>query len=209
MAKPNLTLSLPSMWRVRPTLRRGKLAVLLALGGLLLFAFLVGPRLLVPTEPGLVVERIGLPTRELLVARVRNVGSAPLTIAQVQVDSAYWTFRIASGPTVGPRATAIVEVPYLWVQNEPHTMTFVTSTGATFSGQIASATLDSGASGWTRWLVLSGGMGVLAMGGWLTVLWMGRIGARAGGRREVALVSLLLAVTLLGGVGGLTSLFVR
>lgn len=211
MAKPNLTFS-PPVWRARTQLPLTRLAGFLALAGLLTFIGLFSVRLgRTQPEAALVVERIGLPTRELLVAQVRNTGSEPLTIAQVQVDSAYWMFTIEPGQTLAPGVTGTVAVPYLWVQNELHTITLVTSTGATFSGQIASATLDSAQETGKLWLLLAGGVGMLTLGGWLGAPWLRRIGVGGWwtGGQQAGLLSSLLAGALLVGAGGLMALLVR
>lgn len=67
---------------------------------------------------------------------VRINGSQPVNIAQVQVDAAYWQFTQQPAGPLGRLSTAWIIIPYPWVQNELHEITFVTSTGATFSHTI-------------------------------------------------------------------------
>ncbi|HEX6112751.1 MAG TPA: hypothetical protein VFZ10_10605 [Geminicoccaceae bacterium] len=67
---------------------------------------------------------------------VRAGGSAPVTIAQVQVDGAYWSFeQVPSGP-LGRLEAARIDIPYPWVAGETHHLVFVTSTGITFDHTI-------------------------------------------------------------------------
>ena len=67
-----------------------------------------------------------------MAAHVVNGGPEPVTIAQVQVDEAYWSFGIESGRTLERLERAIVHIPYHWVQGEAHEIRLVTQTGATF-----------------------------------------------------------------------------
>jgi zinc transporter ZupT len=68
--------------------------------------------------------------------KVRADGTEPMTIAQVQVDGAYWQFaQDPSGPV--PRlASAWIKIPYPWVEGETHKILFVTRTGLTFEHEI-------------------------------------------------------------------------
>jgi zinc transporter, ZIP family len=70
---------------------------------------------------------------------VRAGGSEPLTIAQVQVDDAYWTFRMDPAGPLQRGGTAWISVPYPWVLGEAHRVNLVTNTGATFEHEIAVA----------------------------------------------------------------------
>jgi hypothetical protein len=68
--------------------------------------------------------------------RVRAGGSEPMTIAQVQVDGAYWDFRQQPAGALARRDTAWLQIPYPWVAGEAHHLTLLTSTGATFERTI-------------------------------------------------------------------------
>ncbi len=71
--------------------------------------------------------------------KVRAGGSAPITIAQVQVDGAYWHF-VQTPPGPLPRlAGAWLRIPYPWVLGETHRVTLLTATGLTFTHEIAVA----------------------------------------------------------------------
>lgn len=67
---------------------------------------------------------------------VRADGSEPLTLAQVQVDGAYWEFtQVPPGP-LGRLETARIAIPYPWVKGELHELTLLTRTGVTFGHTI-------------------------------------------------------------------------
>ena len=69
-----------------------------------------------------------------------NGGPDPVTIAQVLVDDAYWNYQISPSPTLPRLGRAKVDIPYPWVENEPHAIVMVTSTGVTFDGEVPVAT---------------------------------------------------------------------
>lgn len=76
-----------------------------------------------------------------------NAGPDPVTIAQVTVDDAYWNFEIEPSAAIPRLGRARLSVPYPWVEGEPHVLRVITSTGVTFEGEVAVATL-SPAPGW-------------------------------------------------------------
>jgi zinc transporter ZupT len=89
----------------------------------------------VPPIETLVVERTALGPDGISVW-VRAGGSAPLSIAQVQVDGAYWQFeQVPPGP-VSRLESARIEIPYPWVEGETHHLVFVSSTGVSFEHTI-------------------------------------------------------------------------
>jgi zinc transporter ZupT len=98
------------------------------------------------------------PVEELTVDRVRltpghitldvvNGGPDPVTIAQVMVDEAYWTHTVTPDRTVPRLGSAHIDLPYPWVEGEPHHVKLVTSTGITFDHEIAVATETPTAGG--------------------------------------------------------------
>lgn len=88
-----------------------------------------------PPIESLTVERTALGPAGIRVW-VRAGGSAPVTIAQVQVDGAYWTFdQVPSGP-LSRLESARIDIPYPWVAGGTHHLVFVTSTGLTFDHTI-------------------------------------------------------------------------
>jgi ZIP family zinc transporter len=89
----------------------------------------------VPPIENLVVERTALGP-EGITLRVRAGGSAPLRIAQIQVDGAYWEFS-QSPPGPLPRLEeARIQIPYPWVEGETHHFVLITSTGIAFEHTI-------------------------------------------------------------------------
>jgi zinc transporter ZupT len=67
---------------------------------------------------------------------VRAGGSEPMTIAQVQVDDAYWTFTQDPPGELARLSTAWIHVPFPWVLGEAHAVKVVSRTGATFEHEI-------------------------------------------------------------------------
>ena len=70
---------------------------------------------------------------------VRAGGSEPMTIAQVQVDDAYWQFTQEPAGAISRGSTAWIRLPFPWVLGEAHAIRIVTNTGATFDHEIAVA----------------------------------------------------------------------
>ncbi|MQW58660.1 metal transporter [Sinorhizobium meliloti] len=94
---------------------------------------------------------------------VRAGGSEPMTIAQVQVDAAYWQFTQEPAGTISRGDTAWVAIPFPWVLGEAHKVTFVTNTGATFDHEIPVAvpTPKVSGSGLVSQAVLGAFVGIL------------------------------------------------
>jgi ZIP family zinc transporter len=70
---------------------------------------------------------------------VRAGGSDALSIAQVQVDDAYWNFIQDPPGPIDRGSTAWLRLAYPWVLGEAHRVNVVTSTGTTFEHEIAVA----------------------------------------------------------------------
>ncbi len=71
--------------------------------------------------------------------KVRAGGSEPMTIAQVQVDEAYWQFTQDPAGDLARVAGAWLHIPYPWVLGEAHKVKVVTSLGTAFEHDIAVA----------------------------------------------------------------------
>jgi hypothetical protein len=71
--------------------------------------------------------------------QVRAGGSEPMTIAQVQVDEAYWSFTQDPPGELARMASAWLHIPYPWVHGEAHNVKVLTNTGAGFEHEIAVA----------------------------------------------------------------------
>jgi zinc transporter, ZIP family len=85
----------------------------------------------VPPIERLTVERVILDENGIT-ATVRAEGFGPVSIAQIQVDGAYWSFtQVPAGP-ISRLSTARIEIPYPWIIGETHKLLFVTTTGQTF-----------------------------------------------------------------------------
>lgn len=89
------------------------------------------------------VERLTFQRVELhpegIVATVLNDGPDAVTIAQVQVDDAYWSFTADRGTDLGHLRRTTLTIPYPWVHGETHVLRVVTSTGLTFDHEIGVA----------------------------------------------------------------------
>jgi zinc transporter ZupT len=86
----------------------------------------------------LTFQRVEL-TRNGITATVLNDGPDPVTIAQVQVDDAYWRFTAAPSLTLAHLRKTTLTIPYPWVEGETHRVRVVSSTGAVFEHEIAVA----------------------------------------------------------------------
>lgn len=122
---------------------------------------------------------------------VRADGSAPIRIAQVQVDGAYWKFEQQPPGALGRLETAEVLVPYPWVQGETHHLTLLTSTGVPFEHTIdvAVPTPRFGLGRLLAFALLGIYVGVVPVGlGLLFYPWLRTLGRRG--------LQFLLALTL-------------
>ena len=120
----------------------GLLPVLL-LGGLLGGLVWLGPASALRGDDYPPVEALafqGVALRDSgIVAHVLNDGPDPVTIAQVQVDDAYWSFSSEPARTLGHLGQVTLNIPYPWVQGDTHVIRIVTSTGVTFEHEVAVA----------------------------------------------------------------------
>jgi zinc transporter ZupT len=104
-----------------------------------------------PPVEKLTFERVVLDSNGIHL-KVRAGGSEPMTIAQVQVDEAYWTFT-QDPPGELPRvASAWLSVPYPWVLGEKHEVKIVTGTGTTFKREIEVAVPTPRPNGYTLFM---------------------------------------------------------
>jgi ZIP family zinc transporter len=88
-----------------------------------------------PPIEKLAVQRV-LVTPDGFVVTVLNDGPDPVTIAQVSVDDAFWTFEADAGTRLNHLQRTTLRIPYPWVQGEPHLLKVITSTGLTFEHDI-------------------------------------------------------------------------
>lgn len=112
---------------------------LLLLGALVAF-FLGGgaPPILsagLPPVEEVAFERVELAPGRLTL-HLLNDGPDPVTIAQVLVNDAYWSFTIEPGATLRRLGRAVLTVPYPWVEGEPQRVRLVTRNGVTFDAEV-------------------------------------------------------------------------
>lgn len=93
-----------------------------------------------PPIEDLTIERIRVLEDGFEVSLV-NGGPDPVTVSQVLVDDAYWSHQITPSATIPRLGRATMEIPYPWVESETHEIVVITSTGATFAGEVPVAVL--------------------------------------------------------------------
>jgi zinc transporter ZupT len=184
------------LWALIPLLLLGVLLAMLMITGAGL-----GARTAPPIEE-LTIDRITLPARNQIVVELTNGGADPVTIAQVQVDDAYWEYDITPSTTIPRLGRATIIIPYPWVQDEAHFIKLVSGNGVTFAGEVAVATVTPGASAATVWqyALLGIYVGFIPVG--LGLLWypflrrLGRSGMQAVLSLTVGLLAFLLFDTI-------------
>ncbi|HEX4346527.1 MAG TPA: hypothetical protein VHZ73_03090 [Vicinamibacterales bacterium] len=65
---------------------------------------------------------------------VLNESEGPVTIAQVIVDDAFWSYTANRTAAIQPLASVTLTIPYPWVPGENHHIEVMTSTGQRFGG---------------------------------------------------------------------------
>ena len=113
---------------------------LLLLAGLLFAIVRMGPADAVRGDDYPPVERLTFGRVALepgaIVVSVLNDGPDPVTIAQVQIDEAYWTFESTNAAPLGHLGRTTLRIPYPWVTGEAHIVKILTSTGTAFEHEI-------------------------------------------------------------------------
>jgi zinc transporter ZupT len=135
----------------------------------------------VPPVEVLAFQRVALDDNEITL-QILNDGPDPVTIAQVQVDDAYWAFTQEPPGALSHLGRAELRIPYPWVHGETHFVKLVTSTGLTFDHEIAVAvsTPRPSARFWGIFALIGLYVGVIPVA--LGLLWyplVGRLGPRA------------------------------
>ena len=93
----------------------------------------------VPPVEELTIDRVRLEPGRFVI-HVTNGGPAPVTIAQVLVDDAYWQFEISPSATVPRLGTATITLEYPWVEGEAHHLKLLSSLGVPFEHTVDVAT---------------------------------------------------------------------
>jgi hypothetical protein len=110
------------------------------LAALLVWIVAYGPSQMLQTTPVPPVERLAVTKTMLTPAGIElsvlNDGPDEVTIAQVMVDDAFWTFTASEGTRLPHLGRTTLSIPYPWVQGEAHAVRLLTSTGATFDHEI-------------------------------------------------------------------------
>ena len=113
---------------------------LVLLGALLALIVRSGPADAVRGENFPPVERLTFQRVILepgaITARVMNDGPDAVTIAQIQVDDAFWTFTADNGVALRHLGRTTLRIPYPWVEGEAHVVRVLTSTGTAFEHEI-------------------------------------------------------------------------
>jgi ZIP family zinc transporter len=159
---------------------------LVLLGALLVWIVRSGPADAVlgtgfPPVEKLSFQRVTLGSDGITVD-ILNDGPDPVTVAQVIVDDAFWSFSADSGTTLSHLGRTRLKVPYPWVHGETHVVRVITSTGLTFDHTIAVAVPTPTPSARTLWTFALIGLYVGVIPVAIGLLWfplMGRLG-RAG-----------------------------
>ena len=129
-------LASPRLWVIA-------LAPLMLLTGLIVLLLRMGPADALKPKGIPPIERLTISRVQLvpdgIIAIVFNDGPDPVTVAQVQVDDAYWQFTMEPGSALAHLRSATLRIPYPWVEGEAHRVRVVTSTGTTFDRDIAVA----------------------------------------------------------------------
>ena len=92
-----------------------------------------------PPVENLSIQRVNV-TKTGFELHLTNAGPDPVEISQVFVDDAYWQYAISPGRTLDRLESAVITLDYPWVEAEPNEIVIVTSTGTTFSAEVALAT---------------------------------------------------------------------
>ena len=129
---------------------------------IVLLAVLVGAVLAVPPFggiesgeplPDVAVSHTTLPDEETLVLHVTNAGARPVSIEQVLINDAYWSFSMpgTDGTTLAPAESARVVVPYHWTPGWDVHTALVLDSGATFHHTIVAPQPEPGLTDHLLW----------------------------------------------------------
>lgn len=167
-----------SLWglAILPILLLGAvLAYLVATGGGL--KDLQGP----PVEQ-LNISRITLPERGVIRVQVVNDGPQAITIPQVMVDDAFWSFTADPPGPIARLGSTTLTIPYPWVEGEAHRVALLSNLGTVFEGEILVAALTPKLDGdlFARFGLVGLYVGVVpVLLGMLWFPWMRRLSGRA------------------------------
>jgi len=103
--------------------------------------------------PDVAVSHTTLPDEETLVLHVTNAGARPVSIEQVLINDAYWSFSMpgTDGTTLAPAESARVVVPYHWTPGWDVHTALVLDSGATFHHTIVAPQPEPGLTDHLLW----------------------------------------------------------
>lgn len=132
---------------------------------------LIGPVPVPPEALGkLEVERMAFRPGGIAV-QVINTGPSELTVAQVAVNDALWGFSLSPEGPIPRLGRATLDIPYPWLEGEPHAVKIVTSNGLAFSAAVpvAASAPEPGPSSFLLFALLGIYVGVVPV--FLGLLW--------------------------------------
>lgn len=106
-----------------------------------------------PPVENATIESVRL-TPGLISLAVRTDGSAPVVIAQVQVDGGYRTFTASPQVPTAWLGLTRIDIPYQWIPGEAHHIALITSTGIAVNHTIEVAQLTPSLDG-TNFVLLA------------------------------------------------------
>jgi ZIP family zinc transporter len=165
-----------------PERSRGR-ALVYALAPLVVLAGVV--LVFVRTDPLSSVRPETPPVEELTITRavlhddphsielsVTNGGPDPVTIAQVQVDDAYWRYTIDPGNEIRRLGRATISLDYPWVEGEPLAITLISRNGVKFTHDVAVAVATPEGGARTLWVFTLIGIFVGVIPVMLGITWL-------------------------------------
>ncbi|MFC6732856.1 MULTISPECIES: ZIP family metal transporter [unclassified Haladaptatus] len=125
--------------------------------------------------PDVTVTHHTIPNDNTLVLHVVNNGPETVTISQVLVGDAYWNHQVMQGgvedPTIGPRESARVVIPYHWNPGWDLETALVLNDGTTIHHTIVAPEQSPGVSGDVLWTLAIIGLFVGVIPVALGMLW--------------------------------------
>ncbi|MGQ0680494.1 MAG: ZIP family metal transporter [Actinomycetota bacterium] len=134
---------------------------LLLIAAIVAFFVALGPAGIFPGDfppvEELSIGRVTLSPGEIQLV-VTNGGPSPVTVAQVLMQEAYWSFSSDVQGPIDRLNSATLTIPFPWVEGEPVDIALVTSTGLTFEHTIEVATTTPEVD--ARFLLMFGLIGI-------------------------------------------------
>lgn len=149
------------------------------------------------------IERVRV-TQDGFALHVRNVGPQAVVIAQVIVNDQLVNFEAPD--SLARYRSAIVTVPFHWVEAEPYEIVLLTENAFKFSGEVEAAVLTPDASARTLGVLTLLGLYVGAIPVLVGLLWKPLLG-RIGGRGLEAVLGLTVGLLLFLAVDGAAEAF--